>query len=488
MAVRAGVWLAVPLLLAGMPAIARSASPVQLPAGRPAEERLLATRGYAGAAGTPPTAAIRLRAIGAERSSTFGDATSNGLETLERAWATALAVDQRLEAKRWSVSSSEASLRSARAQRWPTVAMESSYAVRSDEQAFQFDFPGIPLPTNTFPYAQDESFALRTQVDLPLYTSGRIRHGIAAAAANVVAAEWAVEDSVNDLKLRVAEEYMAVLRAQRHLEVAQCSVKSLEAHARDAEMLFKHDQVPRNDLLAAQVAVANARQRAIQAHNQLDACRAAYNRRLGRSLTLPVRLAELPVQPVDDDIDSLTARALRTRPALAQLVSHVHALQHQADSLLAKNHPQVKLRGEYAFEENRFRTPEGIASVGVGVWWNVFDGGRNRHEAAALLRRAEGLRRLQADLESMIALEVRRAWLDIQETRCRLAVTREATERAEENLRVARRRYATGMGTSTEVLDAETLRTEAYRNHYQATYDAVLAVLRLQHATGELQR
>jgi outer membrane protein TolC len=410
------------------------------------------------------------------------------LETLEQAWATALTVDQRLEAKRWSLSSSEASLRSAQAQRWPTVGLEGSYVVRSDEPAFKFEFSGIPLPTNTFRYAQDENFAFRTKVDFPLYTSGRIRHGIAAAAANVVSAELEVEDSVNDLKLRVAEEYMAVLRARRHLEVAQSSVKSLKAHARDVEMLFRHDQVPNNDLLAAQVALANARQRAIQAHNQLDGCRAAYNRRLGRSLTLPVRLAELPAEKVDGDVDSLTAHALRTRPAVAHLVAQVRALRHQADSLLATNHPQVKLRGEYAFEENRFRTPEGLASVGVGVYWNVFDGGRNRHEAAALLRRAEGLRRLQADLESMIALEVRRAWLDIQETRCRLAVTREATQRAEENLRVAKKCYALGMGTSTEVLDAQTLRTEAYQNHHQATYDAVLAVLRLRHATGQMKR
>ena len=39
---------------------------------------------------------------------------------------------------------------------------------------------------------------------------------------------------------------------------------------------------------------------------------------------------------------------------------------------------------------------------------------------------------------------------------------------------------------NTEVLDAESLRTETRRNHDNATYDAVLAVLRLRHATGDL--
>jgi outer membrane protein len=81
---------------------------------------------------------------------------------------------------------------------------------------------------------------------------------------------------------------------------------------------------------------------------------------------------------------------------------------------------------------------------------------------------------------------VRRAWLDIQETRRRLDVTAEAIQRAEENLRVARTRYLAGMGISTEVLDAEALRTQTRQNRDNAAYDAVLAVLRLRHAMGEL--
>jgi outer membrane protein len=234
------------------------------------------------------------------------------------------------------------------------------------------------------------------------------------------------------------------------------------------------------------VAVSNARQRAIQAANRLDASRAAYNRSLGRPLTSAVRIAELPLETVDADVESLTAAALRRRPEIARLAVQVRELHNQALSLRAKDRPQFGLWGQYAFEENRFQTPEGIASVGVGVTYDVFDGGRNRREAAALRQRAEGLMRLRADLESRIALQVRRAWLDIQETRRRLEVTSEAIQRAEENLRVASRRYLAGMAINTEVLDAEALRTETRRNHDNAAYDAVLAVLRLRHATGEL--
>jgi len=488
-AVRLGIPLAILLILGGVSETVRSESPVQGPASPPVERLSPATRAATATATdgfVPPADVYHPPPEFVELPAGAGGDLPGREETLDQAWAIALAVDQRLEARRWEVSSAGQSLQAARSQRWPVVALEGSYLVRSDEPAFRFGFPGVPLPTDVFPYAQDENFAFRTKVDLPLYTSGRIGHGIAAAAANVTSAELEVQDSTNDLKLRVAEEYVGVLRAQRDVEVTQSNVRSLEAHARDVELLFRHDQVPRNDLLAAQVALSNARQRAIQAANRLDAGRAAYNRRLGRPLTAAVRIAELPLERVEADVEGLTARALGKRPQIARLAAQVAALRNQAVSLRAKNRPQFGLWGQYAFEENRFRTPEGIASVGVGVTYDVFDGGRNRHQAAALLQRAEGLMRLRADLESMIALEVRRAWLDIRETHRRLEVTSEAIQRAEENLRVARKRYLAGMGISTEVLDAESLRTETRRNHDNATYDAVLAVLRLRHATGEL--
>jgi len=199
-----------------------------------------------------------------------------------------------------------------------------------------------------------------------------------------------------------------------------------------------------------------------------------------------VRLAELPLETPTDNVDELTSLALHTRPALARLATRIEALEHRAKSVSAKNGPQVTARGEYAYQQNRYLVPEGIAAAGVGITWNLFDGGRNRFEASSLFEQAEALRCRHEELESLVALEVRRAWLDVQETRRRLDVTPEAIQQAEENLRVVRKRYSFGTATNTEVLDAETLRSQAYRNHDDAMYEAVLAVLRLRHATGDL--
>ena len=413
--------------------------------------------------------------------------SGRAVESLEQAWAAAELADHGIRAQHWNESAAEQAALSAKAERWPVVGLEGSYTGRTAEPAFKVYLEGLPLPFTTFPYEQRDNFAARATVDLPLYTGGRIEHEIAAAEADQAALALDTEEALMNLRMRVAEVYVAVLRAQRDVELTESTIRSLESHARDVETLFRQGQVRQTDLLAAQVALANARCDGVQAKNRLDNSRAAYNRHLGRPLAAPVVLAELPLETPPADVESLTGMAMHSRPTLARLTNGVQALEHRADSIRAKNSPQVSARGEYDYEQDIYKVPEGIGAAGIGVTWNVFDGGRNRFEARNLSEQAEALRCRREEIESLIALDVRRAWLDVQETRRRLDATPEAIQQAEENLRVVRKRYSLGTATNTEVLDAETLRTQAYRNHDTALYEAVLAVSRLRHATGQLR-
>ena len=116
-------------------------------------------------------------------------------------------------------------------------------------------------------------------MSVPLFTSGRIRHGVAAATSTLNATQDDRDRAVLDVKLDVATAYINVLRAQS-------SVVSLRSFAADVQNVYDEGIVPKNDLLAAKVALADARQRELQVHNTLDIARAAYNRLLGRPLII----------------------------------------------------------------------------------------------------------------------------------------------------------------------------------------------------------
>ena len=57
---------------------------------------------------------------------------------------------------------------------------------------------------------------------------------------------------------------------------------------------------------------------------------------------------------------------------------------------------------------------------------------------------------------------------------------------AEENVRIAKELYGSGLGTNNQVLDAETLRIIALSSRDDASFDALIAQYRLQRDVGAL--
>jgi outer membrane protein TolC len=405
-------------------------------------------------------------------------------ETLEDAWQTALSVDNRLQASRKNTEAGKLSLSAARSARLPSLALESGYTILNNAPAALINSPSFPI--KEMPVSEDKSLSYKTTISLPLFTSGRISRGIDAASSGL---NTAMQDEIKtmlDVKLNVAEAYVAILRVKHMVDVAESNVASLSAHARDVANFYEQGMITKNDLLASQVALADARQRSIQALNNLNIAHAAYNRLLGRPLDQTVFIDDLSAEAVTLDMEALTSKALNKRPELSSLSEQSKVLQYQAAGLRSSIGPQLALSGGYSYTQNKYQVYEDVWSATLGLRWDIFDGGISRHNANALLMKSESLNNLRADTASVIALQVRQASLDVEETGKRIEVTCEAVAQSEENLKVVKDRYREGVGTNTEVLDAETLRTKSYSNYYNAVYDAVIAKIRLQYAVGDL--
>ena len=409
-------------------------------------------------------------------------------ESLDEAWQRTLATDNSLEAAASRVAAAESQLAAARAERKPRVTATSTYMRWRDVPAFDFSGAGVPA---VLPLFSGDAFTLSmAQVSVPLYSAGLIGANIEAADASLSAQASSHESLIEDLKLAVATRYVGVLRAQSALSIAQANTASLHAHALDVEDMLQAGQVPRNDMLAASVALADAQQRELQAANALELARAGYNRQTGRPLAAAVELDTKlpPVGPELDTrpLDSLIELARAHRVELEGLEAASAGLEARAAATRAQARPQLTASGSYLSLDNQFLDRESYWTIGIGVSWSAFDGGRTRHAAAALGRQAAAALDERAYLDTMIELQVRGAWLDTHETRERVAVTAGAIEQAEENLRVVLDRYRNGEGTNTEVLDAESLRSLARGNYDNARYDAALARLRLARAVGIL--
>jgi outer membrane protein len=425
--------------------------------------------------------------IGILAATALGVVPASRAETLAEAWALAATQDNALAAVRSQAEAAELDAAAARGQRWPSLAVGGAYTRLDDSPAFDFGFTGLPIVAPEL-FGGDDFWMGAATVTVPLFTGGRISSSIAAAEARGRGAGAQVAGAEEDVKLAVADAYVNVLRARKALEVADSNVTTLESLVSDIGAMFERELVPKNDLLAVQVALADARQGRLRAANAAELALASYNRRVGEPLTRAAELDETLPVPADlpSDPDELVKAAVEKRSELKVLDEQATAYGQLAKTERARVLPQLSLTGAYNYLENTFLDDEDFASVGVGVQWALFDGGQARKRAAALERSRRATEQQRADVESLIALQVRQSWLDVDETRQRIQVTAGAVEQAEENLRIARERYGAGLGTQTQLLEAESLRVQALRNRDNAVLDAGLAKLRLARAVGAL--
>ena len=140
----------------------------------------------------------------------------------------------------------------------------------------------------------------------------------------------------------------------------------------------------------------------------------------------------------------------------------------------------------YNHLDNEILDRENFASIGIGFQWRVFDSGQLKARTSALKSHARATGQQLADLRSVVALQVETAVLNREESVARIHVAAAAVGQAEENVRDAKELYASGLGTSNQVLDAETLRVVALTNRDDAAFDLLIAQFRLQRALGDL--
>lgn len=411
-------------------------------------------------------------------------------ETLEQAWDIVLQRDHVLAAAQQKELAANHQLAAVLASYWPKLALESAYLRTESEPAARINIPALPfLKGASLPFAQDAAYFGGVTVAAPLFTSGKISSGIAAAQAQSEAVQARTVQTKSELKLAVAQAYVAVLRAGNAVTVSNSHVAAMRRHAEDVQDLFEKGYVARLDLLATQVALANANQLGLQANNALALARAAYNRWLGRAQDNTVELQDLagpgPAQP-QADLASLLAAAANQRSELQELDKQSLAYQKQAASVAAGHLPQVGLSAGWSKLENRYLAADKGWWVGVVLKWDLLDGGVIRHQASQLAATAAAIHEIEQDARERIALQVRQSWLSRQEADARMQLVGRAVEQADESLALARERYRSGLAPNSEVLDAETRRLQAYSNRDNAIYDRELARLQLQYASGQL--
>ncbi len=290
-----------------------------------------------------------------------------------------------------------------------------------------------------------------------------------------------------DVALAVVEAYYRLLEAQRLAEVADASVAQLEAEGAQARSLLANGVIGKNDLLRAQLALASARQRSIQAHGDIELARGRLTVTIGvrdSDGLEPVPFTGEPPPAKEPTLEAAESRAIAQRLELRELDRRIEQAGRSVSYARTKLLPQVSAVGNYTHTEGSPFQQVDAAYAGVIATWDVWDWGTTTSgidEAQSRLRQA---RIARAKAEDQVRLEARQAFVAAATAREALTVARAAVSQAEENYRIVNKKFENAAATSFDVVDAEGLLTQARGQVETALYDLLIAQAALDRATG----
>lgn len=418
-----------------------------------------------------------------------------GALSLEDAVRTALANNPDLQMTAARIRQSEALVAKARTAYYPTLHFYTEYQHGNAPSAYLFK----RLDQRAFDFNEDfnqpgtfDNFESGLNARWNLYRGGR--DDLARQMAQVERAVSRLDHQAvhNALVDAVIQTYFDYLTAEAFNGIARDAVGTVDDQLRVMTVRHQAGSALKSDLLSLQVRRSEAREEEVRSRNRMQLTRAALANIMGIGTRQPLILAPSATTElsVPDQFEAGLAYALKHRPDLKALHERVRRSRMAVDQARSGYLPSIDAFGRLYYDDEAmtYAANEDNWSAGILFNWALFRGFATRaeqHEARALFDAM-----LQEDRKTTLAveLEVKSAYLDLEDALARLEVVRSRVLDAEESFALVTRQYKGGSATITRYLEAEAARSQARLSQAAALYDREKALAAIARAIGGLSR
>ena len=352
-----------------------------------------------------------------------------------------------------------------------------------------------------------------------LDVAGQIRAATSQYRLQSLADQFLLQQASNARILRAKTIYFNLLRAQHQVQVAQSNLQNAQQQQTDALNLYRAGTGQKIDLLRANTQVAQAQQQVTQVQNNANVAESTFNDLVGRPLTTPITVDDVPGvtvgQPVTNtgavgapspdttftpftvapgevsgiDLNGSLQTAYASRPEILADQVNVRVAETGITLARAGLAPTLGLNADAnyfpttSFQNPRQRTAEVTATLTIPL----YDGNATHDRIQeARLRRAN----VQTTLDSQrsdVALDVRQAYLNLVTAANQIDAANTALQQAVAARQLAEVRYRGGVGLFLEVTDAQAALVQAENSQVNAVYDYLVARAQFENAIGTPQ-
>jgi outer membrane protein len=373
----------------------------------------------------------------------------------------------------------------------PTMKSEVNQTIYDNEIQAKIPpgtIPGGPAGALTFPSTNRNFWSSKTYIDQTVFDFWGTPSRYQAAVLGKSASLLDTAKTRDDIFLTVSQGYFRTLRAIKLEIVARQDVEDLRAHLKIARDQYEFGVVTYNDVLQAEVSLADAEQRLIVAKTDVIDIRSALNKVLALPIATPTVLKDEKLETRPWALAEATTAALKQRSDLKASTDRIQQQEKVVVQTRAQHFPRFYAQAGMTYQQNAFLLHDTQWYGIFGLQWTLFSGLDTRAQVAQSKLKVNQLQEQHKDLDEQVRLDVQNAYLSVRDTADRIRVTEKAVTQGEENLRLNEERYKEAVGTATDVIDAETLLTRTRVNYWTAVYDHQMAKAQLLWAMGAINQ
>ena len=360
----------------------------------------------------------------------------------------------------------------------PKVTALGRATVRSNQAAAKTD-------QGSFETADSRSATGIISTIVPIYDFGRASNIRQIARLGTEVTSLSTERVKQDLILAARQSYYRVLETMKIRGVVQESINVIERQLEISKDFYKEGLVAKNDPLALGVQLSERKQQLIRAENNISLAIATLNRVMGVEVSRKTRIHDvMEVEPWSGSFEHVIQMAMESRPDLMAMKRSIEIARADYGATKSNFWPYINALGNFSSTTEGHLVNQNWFAAGLNMEWPIFDGGVTRAQLDQKEKQIEESIDLYDKYGADIILDLKKAYLFLQDTAERIPVARKSIELAEENMRIVHDQYGQGLLSSAEVLLEEQRLSTSRSSYYRALYSYHASYALLENEIG----
>jgi len=351
---------------------------------------------------------------------------------------------------------------------------------------------GNRLDVNGVEYSDwSKRYSFGVSASMTAFDGGRMFFNYFSSRANKAYYKYQAEGTRQNLVLSVKTTYFAYLAAQKIKEVRTEALKRGEEQLKLAESRFEVGSASKSDVLKARVQYGNDKLNLFEADNNVKTSLADLAYLIGMDVNTEVQIStEYKANQYEGSERDALDYGLDHQPGFLSVKKDMTVSKLSLWSAYAQYLPSIRVSVSRGYSNSRWRELEhlrdtdGSWSVSTTINIPIFEQFSRKRAVTRAKATLNDSRAAFYYARNNLALEIKKAYLDMNNAHEKLAVADETVKSAQEDMDLVQEKYNLGAATILELLDAQVSLITAQNDQIQAEFDYNLAVSSLENAMG----